>query len=248
MKTNRRRPVIAAILAVMTLVGALIAAPAVSATDAPSGTVSASRNCESPDTVTGGGTISGIGDWNVFLSLWLGNEGVVADTIRNGDTYTYTAVFPNGVLPTGEVTLDYLIGADTGAGGELDAGKVNLNGCDTPPPVDICPNLDGVQTEVPKGHEIDEAGNCVKIPKPPKECPDGYELNDACECVETPVTPPDTTPPVTEPPTEEPPVTTPPGTKPPATPPTTETPPSVPPSTDVPPAQPITSTAPAFTG
>ena len=42
----------------------------------------------------------------------------------------------------------------------------------TPPPVDVCPNLEGVQTEIPPGMIKDEAGNCVTPPPPPTDvCP-----------------------------------------------------------------------------
>jgi len=42
----------------------------------------------------------------------------------------------------------------------------------TPTPVDVCPNIDGAQAEVPAGHDKDADGNCV-IPVTPVEdvCP-----------------------------------------------------------------------------
>ncbi|HEX4934449.1 MAG TPA: DUF11 domain-containing protein, partial [Gemmatimonadaceae bacterium] len=41
-----------------------------------------------------------------------------------------------------------------------------------PPPVDVCPNLEGVQTEIPPGMIKDAAGNCVTPPPPPTDvCP-----------------------------------------------------------------------------
>ncbi len=45
------------------------------------------------------------------------------------------------------------------------------SGC-TPPPTDVCPNLDGLQTSVPAGLVKDANGNCVTPPPPPTdECP-----------------------------------------------------------------------------
>src|ERR687897_3928183 len=40
-----------------------------------------------------------------------------------------------------------------------------------PPPVDVCPNIAGVQTTVPPGMIKDAAGNCVNPPPPTDVCP-----------------------------------------------------------------------------
>lgn len=37
----------------------------------------------------------------------------------------------------------------------------------TPPPVDVCPNIAGMQTTVPAGYQKDASGNCVIIPGTP---------------------------------------------------------------------------------
>lgn len=36
-------------------------------------------------------------------------------------------------------------------------------------PVDVCPNIEGVQTEVPEGQVIDDDKNCVDEPEPETE-------------------------------------------------------------------------------
>lgn len=67
-------------------------------------------------------------------------------------------------------------------------------------PVDMCPNIAEVQTEVPYGMIIDENGQCVDKPKEPEDvCPNlpefqgeipyGYELVEG-QCVEIPPTDP----------------------------------------------------------
>ena len=63
------------------------------------------------------------------------------------------------------------------------------------PPVDVCPNLDGTQTEVPKGYALKD-GKCIEVEVVPNETdlcpniegvqatvPDGFELKDG-KCVE----------------------------------------------------------------
>ena len=39
-----------------------------------------------------------------------------------------------------------------------------LGPCNPPPPTDVCPNIDGVQHEIPHGMVKDEHGNCVTPP------------------------------------------------------------------------------------
>ncbi|WP_156160766.1 hypothetical protein [Demequina soli] len=67
----------------------------------------------------------------------------------------------------------------------------------TEPPVDVCKNIDGVQTEVPAGYKVDDQGNCCKcVPPVVDVCknidgiqatvPDGYKVDDqgnCCKCV-----------------------------------------------------------------
>lgn len=68
--------------------------------------------------------------------------------------------------------------------------------CAPPPPVDVCPNLDGDQSVVPDGYELaDEL--CALIPVPPVDpptCVEGEELSNGV-CV--PADLPDPVPPVT---------------------------------------------------
>ena len=52
--------------------------------------------------------------------------------------------------------------------------EIYANGCrpkTPPPPVDVCPNIDGVQTSVPPGMIVDERGKCVTPPPPVDVCP-----------------------------------------------------------------------------
>jgi hypothetical protein len=55
-------------------------------------------------------------------------------------------------------------------GKQLDAregtGVRDLSECEEPP-IDVCPNLEGVQETVPDGMIVDEQGNCVEEPPPP---------------------------------------------------------------------------------
>jgi hypothetical protein len=39
------------------------------------------------------------------------------------------------------------------------------------PPPDVCPNIEGIQTQVPAGMVKNAAGSCVPPPPPPDECP-----------------------------------------------------------------------------
>lgn len=69
--------------------------------------------------------------------------------------------------------------------------------CNTPPPpVDVCPNIDGMQSEVPAGYVKDANGNCVATPPPPVDTdvcpnidgmqdkiPDGYVKDENGNCV-----------------------------------------------------------------
>lgn len=85
--------------------------------------------------------------------------------------------------------------------------------CNTPPPpppvtppVDVCPNIDGMQDQIPDGYVKDEDGNCVVITVDTDVCPNidgmqdevpaGYERDQDGNCVlkTKPVTPASTTP------------------------------------------------------
>lgn len=74
------------------------------------------------------------------------------------------------------------------------------NGCKIPPPppVDVCPNIDGNQATVPDGYQLVD-GQCVVIPPPVDLCPnldgnqttipDGYEIVDGqCQLIPPPPT------------------------------------------------------------
>ncbi|MEK7531142.1 MAG: immunoglobulin-like domain-containing protein [Patescibacteria group bacterium] len=72
----------------------------------------------------------------------------------------------------------------------------------TPAPTDVCPNIDGAQSEVPEGYQIVE-GQCVEIPPATDVCPniegdqatvpEGYQLVEG-ECVVIPPPPTDVCP------------------------------------------------------
>ncbi len=142
------------------------------------------------------------------------------------------------------VTLTLPYDAVFGHNGE--SGHLNENGttkagheqdylgeCNTPPPTDVCPNIEGDQETIPDGLVKDEQGNCVEVQPPPPGCTNGEEPihgkdggtgNDACDPCAPPVNlekcpapeePPVVVPP-TEPPVVEPPVVTPPEVTPPA--------------------------------
>ena len=91
--------------------------------------------------------------------------------------------------------------------GQGDASIFTEGTCDIapPPPTDVCPNLDGVQEEVPEGMVIDEEGNCVEEPPPPTdvcpniegdqaEVPEGMVIDEEGNCVEAPPPPTDVCP------------------------------------------------------
>jgi hypothetical protein len=72
--------------------------------------------------------------------------------------------------------------------GSNDKAFLKLSNCldEKDPPKDVCPNIDGIQTEVPDGYFIDY-GKCLKDVCPNLDggqahVPDGYELKDG-KCV-----------------------------------------------------------------
>lgn len=90
---------------------------------------------------------------------------------------------PNIVVASGSVLTDadgnfciaaYTVAADDDGEYSVKVGNKGDNyrvQGTTPPPVDVCPNLDGIQTEIPAGMELDEAGNCVPVTPPVDLCP-----------------------------------------------------------------------------
>ena len=54
-----------------------------------------------------------------------------------------------------------------------------LGECPPPPPVDVCPNIEGNQSEVPDGMVKDEQGNCVTPAPPPTDACSNIEGNQA---------------------------------------------------------------------
>ncbi len=117
---------------------------------------------------------------------------------------------PNIVVASGSVMTDadgnfclaaYTVAADDDGEYSVKVGNKGDNyrvQGSTPPPVDLCPNIEGIQTEIPAGMELNEDGNCVPVTPPADLCPNiegiqteipaGMELNEDGNCV--PVTPP----------------------------------------------------------
>ncbi len=71
--------------------------------------------------------------------------------------------------------------------------NISLTGTTTGEVVDMCPNIEGDQVEVPEGYEIDESGDCVEIEVvdmcpniegDQETVPEGYELDESGDCVE----------------------------------------------------------------
>lgn len=85
---------------------------------------------------------------------------------------------PNIIVASGSVTTDgdgnfcfaaYTIAADDDGEYSVKVGNKGDNyrvEGSTPPPVDVCPNLDGTQTAVPDGMKVDQEGNCVPLEDP----------------------------------------------------------------------------------
>lgn len=65
----------------------------------------------------------------------------------------------------GKVTVSIRFGKDKVFSGGV---KVTLTAVCEPEPEDVCPNVDGIQEEVPEGYEVDEQGNCI-VPEEPED-------------------------------------------------------------------------------
>lgn len=125
----------------------------------------------------------------VTYSDWVdeGND-CTRDTIaqhrgRTTVTYTYDAVSNSWTEHVATVTED----------GTRPKTAAEVTEC-APPPVDVCPNVDGDQTVIPDGYELVD-GQCALIPVPPVDppvCADGEELSNGV-CVPADLPNPDPT-------------------------------------------------------
>jgi hypothetical protein len=113
--------------------------------------------------------------------------------------------------PANYITLTISVNAVYGPGGHFNENGTpqagheedSFGACNPPPPVDVCTNLEGNQSEVPEGYHAAEDENgrpiCIEDEEPPVDvCPNlegnqetvppGYGLVDG-ECVELDITP-----------------------------------------------------------
>ncbi len=94
-------------------------------------------------TFTDGGTA--VAGYTTPAGIFTGRDVVLLSTHLVGSTQT-VVMYVNGVQVDSKT---YTVAAGCGV---------------TPPPVDVCPNIDGNQTEVPAGMVKDSSGNCVTPP------------------------------------------------------------------------------------
>jgi hypothetical protein len=106
-----------------------------------------------------------------FVCKYVGKPGVdeVLQTGQNPISVSANAIpgYPETPVVVGSYFADaqgrsFVLAEDTGQD-EPDASE-----CPTPPPpTDVCPNIEGNQSEVPEGYFIDNEGDCVAIPEEP---------------------------------------------------------------------------------
>lgn len=200
LKKKRNLAVLAALVASIAVGIGVRVFPIALATTRPSlAAVAANPVCED-----GGVVIKGITQQNPGAPIHMPSVPVTF----TDDSHGYGSVGPLDVgqnpvlfnLNTGEesisggtATFAWTAG-ETWEAGSMQASYEALD-C-SPPPTDVCPNLDGVQTEVPEGYELKD-GQCVEKITPPTVPPTSPPT--------TPTTSPPVTPPVVPPPAETPP-------------------------------------------
>ena len=109
----------------------------------------------------------------VFVCKYVGTPGV-DERLQTGDNPISVSVnaIPGGAS-VGAYFADahgrsYVLAYDVGQ------PEPDVSGCPQPdvPPTDLCPNIEGNQTEIPGGMVKDEQGNCVTPTPPPTDvCP-----------------------------------------------------------------------------
>jgi hypothetical protein len=98
----------------------------------------------------------------------------VGSTVAASSSSTFTERKPGTTSGTESLTVTGTWPSDRG--GTTNSASVSLSGdCATPPPPeDVCPNIDGIQTSIPPGMIKDANGNCVTPSSPPPmsdDCP-----------------------------------------------------------------------------
>ena len=133
-------------------------------------------------------------------------KGYVLITVDQSGAFDGHLGHPNDIIPAGSFTDKKGVVHSWDAQGDqsfLAAGCVvppptceETGDCPPPPPVDVCPNLEGDQATVPAGYEVNDQGDCVLIPEPPP-----CDTPDCGPVVPPVVTPPPNVPPVPPSPT-----------------------------------------------
>ena len=118
-------------------------------------------------------TTSGAEKGKVFVCKYVGTPGA-DERLQTGDNPISVSVnaIPGGAF-VGAYFADahgrsYVLAYDVGQ------PEPDVSGCPQPdvPPTDVCPNIDGNQTQIPGGMVKDEQGNCVTPTPPPADvCP-----------------------------------------------------------------------------
>jgi len=118
-------------------------------------------------------TTSGAEKGKVFVCKYVGTPGA-DERLQTGDNPISVSVnaIPDeasvGAFFADEHGRSYVLAYDVGQ------PEPDVSGCPQPdvPPTDVCPNIDGNQTQIPGGMVKDEHGNCVTPTPPPADvCP-----------------------------------------------------------------------------
>jgi len=102
--------------------------------------------------------------------------------VEPGGTVTVTATAQEGFVLVGETEWTHTYA-------EVPAEDI----CNPPPPpVDVCPNIEGLQESVPEGYAVNNDGQCVPIVTPPPTTPPPIPCEQTEEGCPTPTPPPET--------------------------------------------------------
>lgn len=111
------------------------------------------------------------------VSLTAYDQGATADVTLDG-TSEHTGTFGGSYVQSWPLTSDathtshelvvHVVSTD-GAQYNFDFDQT-ATGCYTPPPVDVCSNIDGAQATIPPGDVSDGNGGCIPAPVPPAAC------------------------------------------------------------------------------
>jgi hypothetical protein len=154
----------------------------------------ASATNDKPYTTTETTTTTDTYDKKVIVCKYVGTPGV-DETLQSGNNPINVSVNSLGSGFTGSFPYSFADAQGRSvairyATGPNESGSISE--CEAPPPpTDVCPNLEGNQSEVPDGYELVD-GQCILIPPPVDVCPnlegdqttvpDGYTLVDG-QCV-----------------------------------------------------------------